>query len=149
MWQNLIEQCIKEQLLEFIPYYVRFVMYREFDLPVLECLDCICISLCWWLTLDLIGVSHLCRGDTVIGSCTLRLKIDDVMAGVMNKEVRTTQINASSIQKKILSYFSFYKTVWQQSILRSHENSSCRLISSKLAHIFVCNKYTIFSMGGT
>lgn len=31
-------------------------------------------------------VSHLCRGDTVIGSCTLRLKIDDVMAGVMNKE---------------------------------------------------------------
>lgn len=31
-------------------------------------------------------VSHLCRGDTVVGSCTLRLKIDDVMAGVMNKE---------------------------------------------------------------
>lgn len=32
------------------------------------------------------------------------------------------EINASFIQKTILSYLSFYKTVWQQFILRSHEN---------------------------
>nr|XP_022329712.1 uncharacterized protein LOC111128407 [Crassostrea virginica] len=31
-------------------------------------------------------VSHLCKNDAIIGSSTLRLKIDDVMAGVMNKE---------------------------------------------------------------
>lgn len=45
----------------------------------------------------------------MIGSCTLRLKIDDVMAGVMNKEVRRTLINTSSIQEKFFLSRHFTK----------------------------------------
>lgn len=45
----------------------------------------------------------------MIGSCTLRLKIDDVMAGVMNKEVRRTLISTSSIQEKFFLSCHFTK----------------------------------------